>query len=105
MHLPSVASLLLSALPLTSATPTFGHGNSKSKGLDYYAKQAGLKYFGAATDSPGFRERAPYASQYAKYDEIMWESGEFGQTTPTNGQKVSKDYWQRDRNLRKAHTS
>ena len=90
MHLPSVASLLLSALPLTSATPINGHGNDKSnKGLDYYAKKAGLKYFGAATDSPGFRERAPYASQYPKYDQIMWKSGEFGQTTPTNGMKVS----------------
>jgi endo-1,4-beta-xylanase len=56
--------------------------------LDKYAKQAGLKYFGAATDSPGQRERAGLEASYAQYDEIMWKSGEFGQTTPTNGMKV-----------------
>ncbi|KAK4163916.1 glycoside hydrolase superfamily [Cladorrhinum sp. PSN259] len=87
MHLPSVTSFLLSALPLAVASPTGGKGNGQGKGLDFYAKKAGLKYFGAATDSPGFRERAPYVEQYPKYDEIMWKSGEFGQTTPTNGQK------------------
>lgn len=90
MHLPTAASLLLAALPLTFATPTPGGGSNNdknNKGLHYYAKKAGLKYFGAATDSPGFRERAPYPQSYKKYDEIMWKSGEFGQTTPTNGQK------------------
>lgn len=87
MHLPTAASLLLSALPLAVATPTPGHGH-KEKGLNTYAKEAGLKYFGAATDSPGFRERAGYEAQYPKYDQIMWKSDEFGQTTPTNGQKV-----------------
>ncbi|KAK0747370.1 glycoside hydrolase superfamily [Apiosordaria backusii] len=86
MHLPTAASLLLSALPLAAANPTPGHGQ-KEKGLNYYARQAGLKYFGAATDSPGFRERAGHEAQYAKYDQIMWKSDEFGQTTPTNGQK------------------
>ena len=94
MHTSSILSLLaLAAVPLASAGN--GNGNAKGsgkscshKGLDWYAKKAGLKYFGAATDSPGQRERAGYESAYAKYDEIMWKSGEFGQTTPTNGQKV-----------------
>ena len=55
--------------------------------LDTWAKKAGLRYFGAATDTPGFRERAPYAAAYAQYDAILNAPGEFGQTTPTNGQK------------------
>jgi len=81
MHLTPLALVIL--LPLASASaPT-------EKGLDYHAKQAGLLYFGSATDSPGQRERAGLQAAYARYDEIMWESGEFGQTTPTNGMKVS----------------
>ncbi|KAK3951811.1 endo-1,4-beta-xylanase [Pseudoneurospora amorphoporcata] len=95
MHTSSFLSLLaLAAVPLASAGNGNGNGNGNGsgkscsqKGLDWYAKKAGLKYFGAATDSPGQRERAGYESAYAKYDEIMWKSGEFGQTTPTNGQK------------------
>ncbi|KAK1760532.1 glycoside hydrolase [Echria macrotheca] len=63
------------ALPLASAQ------------LDALAKAAGLKYFGAATDTPGFREREPYAAQYPTYDAILRDPKEFGQTTPTNGQK------------------
>lgn len=55
--------------------------------LHYWAQKAGLDFFGAATDTPGFREREPYAAQYAKYDEIFADPKEFGQTTPTNGQK------------------
>ena len=55
--------------------------------LDHYAKLAGLQYFGAATDTPGFREREPYPQQYSKYDAILNDPKEFGQTTPTNGQK------------------
>lgn len=86
MQLPSVSSLLLLAsLPLTLAGKD--HGSHK-KGLHYYAKKAGLKYFGSATDSPGQRERAGWEASYPQYDHIMWKSGEFGQTTPTNGQKV-----------------
>lgn len=89
MHLPSTVSLVLAALaPAVSAG---GKDPSKNyKGLDHYAKKAGLQYFGSATDSPGQRERAGYEAVYPKYDEIMWKSGEFGQTTPTNGQKVSR---------------
>lgn len=95
MQTKSILSLLaLASVPLAAANNNGngnGKGNGKScshKGLDWYAKKAGLKYFGAATDTPGQRERAGFESAYAKYDEIMWKSGEFGQTTPTNGQKV-----------------
>jgi len=55
--------------------------------LHLWAKKAGLQYFGAATDTPGFREREPYAAAYPKYDAIFNDPDEFGQTTPTNGQK------------------
>ncbi|KAK3331569.1 glycoside hydrolase family 10 protein [Cercophora scortea] len=85
MHLSFLASLVL-ASSLSVATAQKVKGTPK-RGLDYYAKRAGLKYFGSATDSPGQRERAPYATAYPQYDAIMWDSGEFGQTTPTNGQK------------------
>jgi endo-1,4-beta-xylanase len=84
MHLPS-SLLFLASLPLGMAGK--GKGNGPKTGLDALAKRAGLKYFGAATDSPGQRERAGYEESYAQYDEIMWKSGEFGSTTPTNGQK------------------
>ncbi len=77
MRVTSLTSALLaSSAPLASGL------------LDKYAKQAGLKYFGAATDSPGQRERAGLEASYAQYDDIMWKAGEFGQTTPTNGMKV-----------------
>jgi len=82
MHLPTVLSVAFAAL--ASAEP--GPKNA-TKGLDYYAKMAGLKYFGSATDTPGQRERASLEAAYEQYDKIMW-SGEFGQTTPTNGMKV-----------------
>ncbi|KAK3899434.1 glycoside hydrolase [Staphylotrichum tortipilum] len=55
--------------------------------LHQLAKQAGLLYFGAATDTPGQRERAPYPQSYAQYDAILKSPDEFGQTTPTNGMK------------------
>ncbi|KAK3936343.1 glycoside hydrolase superfamily [Diplogelasinospora grovesii] len=55
--------------------------------LNDYAKKVGLKYFGAATDSPGQRERAGYEAAYSKYDTILNDPKEFGQTTPTNGMK------------------
>lgn len=83
MHLPTVVlPVVLAALATAKPTP-----QKPVKGLDYYAKKAGLKYFGSATDTPGQRERAGYESAYAQYDKIMW-GGEFGSTTPTNGQKV-----------------
>jgi endo-1,4-beta-xylanase len=55
--------------------------------LDLHAKAAGLLYFGAATDSPGQRERAGLEASYPQYDSILRDTNEFGQTTPTNGQK------------------
>jgi endo-1,4-beta-xylanase len=77
MHLKSVAVPLLAAsLPLASAQ------------LHQLAKQAGLVYFGAATDSPGQRERAGLEASYRRYDGILKDTKEFGQITPTNGQKV-----------------
>lgn len=56
--------------------------------LHKLAKRAGLMYFGAATDRPGFREREGYEDKYPQYDAILNDINEFGQTTPTNGQKV-----------------
>ncbi|KAL2140344.1 hypothetical protein VTI28DRAFT_3957 [Corynascus sepedonium] len=55
--------------------------------LHALARKAGLLYFGAATDTPGQRERAPYPDSYPQYDAIFEDNDEFGQTTPTNGQK------------------
>ncbi|KAL7628500.1 hypothetical protein AAE478_000015 [Parahypoxylon ruwenzoriense] len=76
MLLSVAAPLLVAAsLPLTTAQ------------LNYYAKKAGLKYFGTATDSPGQRERAGLEEAYLQYDEIIRDTNEFGQTTATNGQK------------------
>jgi endo-1,4-beta-xylanase len=76
MHLQSIAVPLLAALPLASAQ------------LHEFAKKSGLKYFGAATDSPGQRERAGLEASYTQYDKILRDTKEFGQITPTNGQKV-----------------
>ncbi|KAH6629896.1 glycoside hydrolase superfamily [Chaetomium sp. MPI-SDFR-AT-0129] len=76
-----------SSLALLASAPLAALAGKPSPGLDTLAKKAGLKYFGAATDSPGQRERAGFESVYPQYDEIMWKSREFGQTTPTNGQK------------------
>ena len=67
---------LAALLPFTSAQ------------LHQEAVKAGLKYFGAATDTPGFRERAGPQAAYPQYDAILRDGNEFGQTTPTNGQKV-----------------
>jgi len=75
MRLPS--SLLAAALlPMLASAQ-----------LHHYAKKAGMKYYGAATDTPGQRERAGYEAQYSKYDAILKDPKQFGQTTPTNGQK------------------
>ncbi|KAK4450990.1 endo-1,4-beta-xylanase B, partial [Podospora aff. communis PSN243] len=81
MHLTTVTPVVLAALAAAKPCP-----DQKVKGLDYYAKKAGLEYFGSATDTPGQRERAGLEASYAQYDKIMW-GGEFGSTTPTNGQK------------------
>lgn len=73
-----VLPLLAASLPTASAQ------------LNFWARKAGLKYFGAATDSPGQRERAGFENVYPRYDAILRDTREFGQTTPTNGQKVSQ---------------
>jgi endo-1,4-beta-xylanase len=89
MHIAS-SLLFLAALPFGMAGKDNGKGkgNGPKRGLDTLARKAGLKYFGAATDTPGQREREPYPQSYEQYDQIMWDSDEFGSTTPTNGHKV-----------------
>lgn len=74
MHLSTLA------LPLLAA--------SADAQLHKLAKRAGLLYFGAATDTPGQRERAGKEEAYEQYDAIFNDVDEFGQTTPTNGHKV-----------------
>ncbi|AEO63459.1 c43a5859-af78-48c3-99ed-df7672ee5c76 [Thermothielavioides terrestris] len=74
-----LSTTLLAALTL-SAVPAAAQ-------LNQLAKQAGLLYFGTATDTPYERERAAYAQAYPQYDAIFADPAEFGQTTPTNGQK------------------
>ena len=77
MQLPSLTSLVLVAsLPLAAGQ------------LDWYAKKAGLKYFGSATDSPGQRERAGFEPTYPTYDALIRDTKQFGQLTPSNGMKV-----------------
>ncbi|GJD05522.1 betaxylanase [Colletotrichum higginsianum] len=68
MHIQSFTVPLLAAcLPIASAQ------------LDYYAKKAGLLYFGAATDTPD--NRAGLEAAYEQYDAILDDTNEFGQTT------------------------
>ena len=78
MRLPIVTTV---ALPLLLQLP------AATAQLHRLAQKAGLLYFGAATDTPGQRERAPYPEAYPQYDAILNDPDEFGQTTPTNGQK------------------
>ncbi|KAG9251555.1 family 10 glycosyl hydrolase [Emericellopsis atlantica] len=74
-------SHLTTALPLLAATPL------ASAQINKWAQAAGLKYFGAATDTPGQRERAGLEAAYPQYDAILADNDMFGSTTPTNGQK------------------
>lgn len=75
----------IATLPLLAASlPT------ASANLHKWAKKAGLMYFGSATDSPGQRERAGLEDAYPQYDAILADPDMFGQTTPTNGQKVGR---------------
>ena len=67
MHLiGSVTALLAVALPANAQ-------------LNKLAQAAGLKYFGTAVDNPGLNNGA--------YTKIAFDSNEFGQVTPANGQK------------------
>lgn len=72
----------LSLLPLISALP--GHGKPKPAplkypGLDVLAKKAGLLYFGTAIDNVVLDNK--------QYISIAHNRSEFGQVTPSNGQK------------------
>lgn len=73
--------------------------------LHQWAKRAGFLYFGSATDTPGQRERAGWEASYPQYDAILANNDEFGQTTPTNGQKVSFPFplWPRSHDSRLPH--
>ncbi|KAL2268707.1 hypothetical protein VTJ83DRAFT_3553 [Remersonia thermophila] len=75
------------ASPVAAATSLLLLSTPVTAQLHKLAVQAGLRYFGAATDTPHQRERAPYPESYAQYDAILADNDEFGQTTPTNGQK------------------
>lgn len=79
----SIMKAQLAVLPLMAASLP-----QASAQLHRWAKKAGLKYFGSATDTPGQRERAGYEDVYPLYDAILADKNMFGQTTPTNGQKV-----------------
>ncbi|KAF2637206.1 glycoside hydrolase [Massarina eburnea CBS 473.64] len=76
-------STIIPLLPLASATPTQQarpHPSlNKYPGLDILAKRAGLLYFGTAIDNVVLNNSA--------YISIAHNSSEFGQVTPSNGQK------------------
>lgn len=77
----------LAAIPSTlAAPPDFPFPRpgrpdrpSKTLGLHDLAKRAGLKYFGTAIDNVALNETA--------YLKIAYDAHEFGQITPSNGQK------------------
>lgn len=68
MHFRSYVLAAVAAAPLASAQ------------LHQLAKEAGLLYFGTATDNGELNN-----TQYVK---ILTDTKEFGQLTPSNGQKV-----------------
>ncbi|KAF1971930.1 glycoside hydrolase, partial [Bimuria novae-zelandiae CBS 107.79] len=75
-------TLLVAALPAASAVPTWpwAHGKPlKYPGLDVLAKRAGLLYFGTAIDNVVLNNPT--------YISIAHNRSEFGQVTPSNGQK------------------
>lgn len=80
-------TLLLAALPAAAtAVPTWPWNQPqgptkplKYPGLDVLAKRAGLKYFGTAIDN--------VVLDNPKYIAIAHNRSEFGQVTPSNGQK------------------
>ncbi|KAF2875505.1 glycoside hydrolase superfamily [Massariosphaeria phaeospora] len=75
------ASLALVVLPLVSASPTWQRPqrNQTYPGLDVLAKRAGLLYFGTAIDN--------VVLDNEQYTSIAHNRAEFGQVTPSNGQK------------------
>ncbi len=57
-----------------------GLGLGASAQLNQLAKKAGLLYFGTATDNGELSNK--------QYFDILTDKKEFGQLTPSNGQKV-----------------
>jgi len=55
----------------------------KTKGLNDYAKRAGLLYFGTAANIPSSGETTD-----AAYQRILNNTHDFGQVTPANAMKV-----------------
>lgn len=83
MKVPA-ALAVLAAIPLATAAPGGPPGGphgpkSKEAGLDVLAKRAGLLYFGTAIDNVVLNN--------TKYVSIARNRSEFGQVTPSNGQK------------------
>lgn len=77
----NAAIAALAAVPVISATPTFPPFAPKTKypGLDVLSKKAGLLYFGTAIDNVVLDNK--------QYTSIAYNRSEFGQVTPSNGQK------------------
>jgi endo-1,4-beta-xylanase len=75
-----VFTAALVALPTSLAAPPHnGNRPSKALGLNDHARRAGLLYFGTAIDNISLNQTA--------YLKIAHDSHEFGQVTPSNGQK------------------
>lgn len=77
-------TLLVVVLPAVSAVPTWPWTKPHAKplkypGLDVLAKRAGLLYFGTAMDNVVLDNK--------QYISIAHNRSEFGQVTPSNGQK------------------
>ncbi|KAF2738731.1 glycoside hydrolase [Polyplosphaeria fusca] len=68
-----------SGAPKPPGPPGHGPGQSKYPGLDVLAKRAGLLYFGTAIDNVVLDNK--------QYISIAHNKSEFGQVTPSNGQK------------------
>jgi endo-1,4-beta-xylanase len=79
----AAAVAAVAAIPLATATPPgWGHGkpgHGKDEGLHVLAKRAGLEFFGTAIDNVVLNN--------TKYVSIAHDRSEFGQVTPSNGQK------------------
>lgn len=79
MKLQTLAALV--AIPAASAN--WGHGNGHNNANDKLhalAQKAGKMYFGTATDNGELDNK--------NYTAILDDNKQFGQLTPSNGQKV-----------------
>ncbi|KAI9761243.1 MAG: hypothetical protein M4579_001163 [Chaenotheca gracillima] len=80
MYSQSILPFLLAIWPaFTSAAPAEAMGKRTASGLNADAKAIGKVYFGSATDNGELNDTA--------YTEILGNTDEFGQTTPTNSMK------------------